>query len=301
VYINPSNKRSLRKGERGFSAAGFTLLEVFIAVAIAALALSAIATSNTMAVRNTAQVYQMSTASLLLKGVILDIEESYRQECLPAEGTSALSDNTFDDCFPTNDQYNESCDEFLNDPFDKEFECEYDLEGLEFDEGELESLSMGLMESLAGGGDVMSMMGGGQMASKAEQFGEMFNFASTPALAVFADPVLAQQYMQMCGIKLQNLIMSVMGISQFFPQIVKLAANQTRKLTVRMQWKTGMWTDRKLEVETYIVVIPQEQRELMRMLNLVNEETGEEGELPTGFPGGGGAPGGAGGRGGGGR
>jgi hypothetical protein len=141
-------------------------------------------------------------------------------------------------------------------------------------------------------------MGSGQSAAKAEQFGNMFNFASTPALAVFADPALAQIYMNMCGIKLQNLIMSVMGISQFFPQIVKLAANQTRKLTIRMRWKTGMWADRQLEVETYIVVIPQEQRELMRMLNLVNEE-GDEEELPTGFPGAGGAPGGAGARGGG--
>ena len=93
--------------------------------------------------------------------------------------------------------------------------------------------------------------------------------------------------------------MSVMGMSQFFPQIVKQAAKQTRKLTVRLRWKTGYWADRVLQVETFIVVIPQEQRELMQLLGLMND--GEEEELlPTELPGGVGGPGGAGSRGGGG-
>ena len=62
------------------SSRGFTLLEVMVALAIAALALAAISSSHSSSVIHSVKVYRMTTAAMLLKGVVLDIEEEYQVE-----------------------------------------------------------------------------------------------------------------------------------------------------------------------------------------------------------------------------
>jgi len=260
---------------------GFTLLEVMVALAIGALALAAISLSNAKAVQNSVKVYRMTSASMLMRGIVLDIEEEYQL-----------------DGFPENDLTTRDCD--VARPFDKTFDCEYDLERMQFEAGELESLSAGALSGVMGGMDMAGLMGGGSRPD-ASQLQSMVDPAMLPALAVLFGPE-GDQLLNMCSINLGNVLMSVMGISQFFPKIVEKAAEQTRKLTVRLTWNEGHRLDRELVVETFIVAIPEEQEELMKLLGRAAEDGGDLGSgLLPGGPGGalggrGGAGGGGGGR-----
>ena len=112
-----------------------------VALAIAALALAAISSSHSSSVIHSVKVYRMTTAAMLLKGVVLDIEEEYQ-----VEG------------FPTNDLEGRDCD--IPKPFDRDFECEYDLVGMEFGEGELSALAEGAVGGLLGGGAAAAMSRG---------------------------------------------------------------------------------------------------------------------------------------------
>ena len=257
---------------------GFTLLEVMVALAIAALSLAAISLSNAKAVQNSVKVYRMTSASMLMRGLVLDIEEEYQL-----------------DGFPENDQTTRDCD--VPRPFDKTFECEYDLERMQFEAGELESLSSAALSGVMGGMDMAGLMGGGARKDPS-QLQSMIDPTMLPALAVLFGPE-GDQLLNMCSINLGNVLMSVMGISQFFPKIVEKAAEQTRKLTVRLTWEEGHRLDRELVVETFIVAIPEEQQELMKLLGRAAEDGGDlGGGLLPGL--GGGAGGGRGGAAGGG-
>ena len=262
---------------------GFTLLEVMVALVIAAIALTAISSAHSSSVIHSVKVYRMTTAAMLMRGAVLDIEEEYQ-----VEG------------FPTNDLEGRDCD--IPKPFDKEFECEYDLQGMEFGEGELAALSEGAVGGMLGGADMGAMMGGGGKSPQAmEQFQQAIDPSMLPALAMLFGPG-GEEILQMCSINLSNVLMSVMGITQYFPQIVQKAAEQTRKLTVRITWEEGFRNERKMEVETFIIVIPQEQQELMKALGRAEDA----GLLDDPAEGGGGlfpdaGPGGRGGAGGGGR
>jgi len=255
------------------------LLEVMVALAIGALALAAISLSNAKAVQNSVKVYRMTTAAMLMRGLVLDVEEEYQL-----------------DGFPENDLTTRDCD--VPRPFDKTFECEYDLERMQFEAGELEALSAGALSGVMGGMDMAGLMGGGAKRDPS-QLQSMIDPTMLPALAVLFGPE-GDQLLNMCSINLGNVLMSVMGISQFFPKIVEKAAEQTRKLTIRLTWNQGHRLDRELMVETFIVAIPEEQQELMKLLGRAAEESGDLGEglLPGGL--GGGASGGRGGSAGGG-
>ena len=262
---------------------GFTLLEVMVALVIAALALTAISSAHSSSVIHSVKVYRMTTAAMLMRGAVLDIEEEYQ-----VEG------------FPTNDLEGRDCD--IPKPFDKDFECEYDLQGMEFGEGELAALSEGAVGGMLGGADMGAIMGGGGKSPQAmEQFQQAIDPSMLPALAMLFGPG-GEEILQMCSINLSNVLMSVMGITQYFPQIVQKAAEQTRKLTVRITWEEGFRNERKMEVETFIIVIPQDQQELMKALGRAEDA----GLLDDPAEGGGGlfpdtGPGGRGGAGGGGR
>lgn len=242
---------------------GFTLLEVMIAMGILAMAFVAIGTTTSSSVIGSAKVYRMTTAALLMRGIVLDIEEEYK-----IEG------------FPTNDLEGRDCD--VPDPFDDDFECEYDLEGMLFEEGQLEAVAQGALAQITGGQDPMQYMqelkqnsrsGGaeGEGLPGMEAVQGQFDSSSFSALAILMTPE-GQQLGEVCGVNLAGIIMGVVGVTQFFPVIVQKAAEQTRKLTVRLTWKEGRKKDRKLEIETFIIVIPEEQEELMKTLGRADEE-----------------------------
>lgn len=254
-------------------------------MAILALAFVAIGTTTSTSIIGSAKVYRLTTAAMLMRGIVLDIEEEYK-----IEG------------FPTNDLEGRDCD--VPSPFDDDFECEYDLEGMQFEEGQLESIAQAALGDITGGQDPMAFMQGlkqqqrdgggvdgqGLPGMEALQSGG-FNTGSFAALAMFSTPE-GLQLAEMCGVNLVGILQGVLGVTQFFPVIVQKASEQTRKLTVRLTWNEGRRKDRKLEVETYIIVIPEEQEELMKALGRAEEDGLLEGQ--PGQPGqpGGAAPGG---------
>ena len=62
-----------------------------------------------------------------------------------------------------------------------------------------------------------------------------------------------------CGINVQAMLTSLMGAAQFFPEIVRQAARQTRKLSVQLSFRQGPQHERTLQLETFIVAIPREE------------------------------------------
>ncbi|NUN16008.1 MAG: prepilin-type N-terminal cleavage/methylation domain-containing protein [Myxococcales bacterium] len=266
---------------------GFTLLEMMVALAIAAIALAAISSAHSSSVVNSSKVYRMTTAALLMRGIVLDIEEEYQI-----------------DGFPENDQEGEDCD--VPRPFDRDFTCEYSIEGMEFEEGQLESLASAALGSLTGGQDPSSLLGGagggdggrgGAGGGLGGGLAGMIDPSLLPAFAMLMGPN-GDQIMAMCGINLQGLLTSVLGITQFFPQIVQKAAEQTRKLTVTLRWKEGRRANRELRIQTYIVAIPEEQEELMKAMGRAEEQgllDAPDGRAPANPQGGGRSGGGGGG------
>lgn len=73
--------------------AGFTLLEVMVAVAILALSLTAIFSSQVGAMRTAARSRHVNTASLLARCKMGELEEQFANEGLPA-----VEDNGRDEC-----------------------------------------------------------------------------------------------------------------------------------------------------------------------------------------------------------
>lgn len=279
VSLKPAEKLvAVGTKEKLREARGFTLLEVMIALVIAAVALTAISGSHTSSVIHSVKVYRMTTAAMLMRGIVLDVEEEYQ-----VEG------------FPSNDVEGRDCD--IPKPFNKSFECEYDLQGMEFGEGELAALSEGAVGGFMGGEDPSALMGGGAKAPGAmDEFQAAMDPSMLPGLAMIFGPG-GEEILHMCSINLSNVLMSVMGITQYFPQIVQKAAEQTRKLTVRITWEEGFRNDRTFEVETFIVVIPEDQKELMKLMGRAEDagllDAPEEGSplSPFGGAGGGGGRG----------
>ena len=263
--MSGSHRNSLRLEQRR----GFTLLEVMIAMGILAMALVAIGMTTSSSIIGSAKVYRMTTASLVMRGIVLDIEEEYKTDPLG---------------FPENDLEGKDCD--VPKPFDDDFDCEYDLEGMKFEEGQLETIASSALAQLTGGQDPMAMIAGarggkggqpGAGPPGAEAIQGMLDPAMVPALAMLLSPG-GEELAAMCNINLAGILMSVVGITQFFPQIVQKASEQTRKLTVRLTWHEGRGSERELMVETFIVAIPEEQEELMKAMGKADEQ----GLLPGG-------------------
>ena len=108
---------------------GFSLLEVLIATAILALVFAYMSGAIVQGgyFQSKAPIY--SQASLLIRGVVLDLEAEYASEG-----------------FPENDISNRRCD--LPDDTDEAYECEYDLEKLDVDAADLGTMAANLMEQM---------------------------------------------------------------------------------------------------------------------------------------------------------
>lgn len=138
---------------------GFTLLEVMVAVAILAIALTAIFASEAGAIRAAARARWMTTASLLARCKMAEIEEQMMREGLPAVSATGT-----DEC----------CEEGEVDGF----ECEWEISRIVLpDQAALADDASGdAIPGLAGSSegasaptgveDVMSMMGGGDLMSQ---------------------------------------------------------------------------------------------------------------------------------------
>ena len=142
-----------RRGE-----SGFTLLEILIAMSILAFALAVISASASSSAIYGKRVYSSTTAALLLRGIVLDIEEEYRK-----------------DGFPTNDIEGRECE--LPKAYSKHFECEFDLVGLDLDEASIGDLTSSAQDVLGSAQEQLqssgaidkleSARGGGQAEGRA--------------------------------------------------------------------------------------------------------------------------------------
>ena len=97
---------------------GFTLLETMISLALLAIVLGAVVEVQGTTMAHSSRVYNVTTATQLLEGAVLDIEEEYRIDGFPSGQPELLE---------------EDCE--LPDGFDR-FRCEYDILGLDL-EGDL--------------------------------------------------------------------------------------------------------------------------------------------------------------------
>jgi len=319
----------MRRGSGGFS-----LLEVIVAIGILAMCFAAIGGADSVAILHGSRYHGLTTASLLMRGVVMDIEAEYQE-----------------DGFPTNSITNRDCE--VPKAFDDQFECEYDLIALEIDPAELSGLvEQGVASFLGGGGGGDDEEEGGEKPKRDERArgddedeGEeggddgggatgagagldLSSLAGNPGMAGLAgistagfDPTQmmalaplfgpeGQAIMDVCEINVDAMLQRFMGMSAFFPMIVEEAAKVTRKLTVRLTWNYGPNSERKLEITTFIIGLPEE--EVARMREAENlQEIGEDlqnlmspdGGVPTGRgqapPRGGGSGGGGRGEGGG--
>ena len=219
---------------------GFSLLEVMVAAAVLAILFAMASWAFVSDAYELSEAPLEADAALLVRGVVLDLEEHYSKEGFP--------ENTLTD---------RSCE--LPREFERAYECHYDLERLDIDQAELASMAAGVLESMTQG---MS-----DEANILQAFGMLaFLFAQGD---VFIHPILCPmtppQFIQACNINVQLLAQNMTGMISFFPMIIMEAANRTRKLRVRIVSKArGERGDKDpiLAMETFIISIPEDQKAL---------------------------------------
>ncbi|MFH1532492.1 MAG: prepilin-type N-terminal cleavage/methylation domain-containing protein [Pseudomonadota bacterium] len=223
---------------------GFTLLEVLVAMAVLAVGLLAVTTAQQSSMHNAMRVYRGQVAALLMRGIVMDIEEEYRVDGFP--------ENTV-----THD-----CD--LPSYLEKTYECEYELERMDLDMAQMTDLVDASFGGLLGEGGLGELQAGGDLSSTMEGLvgGQSQVGGMDMAGLAFLLPVLGpegQAIMDLCGVRLEGLIMGFMGMQTLVPMILNEVGNRTRKLVVRISWKDGPVGSRTFEVTTFLSMLPEEQ------------------------------------------
>jgi prepilin-type N-terminal cleavage/methylation domain-containing protein len=229
---------------------GFTLLEVMVAFAILALAIAAIAGAHNASGLGTIRSHRVLIASMLIRGIVLDIEEEYHV-----------------DGFPENDREGIDCE--VAEPWDDVYTCDYDIEGLDTDADVLAELTnTETMASIAGLAGGAAPGGGGAGALGGEGGGlnmDMLQQSGVdPTRMMGLLPLFGEegpQIMSTCSVNLSKVLQNISMAGMFFPEIVKQAADKTRKLTVRLSYNEGRERVRTFTVETFIIAIPRDELE----------------------------------------
>lgn len=289
---------------RSADARGFTLLEILIAMAILAFALAVISSSASSSAVYGRRVYSSSTASMLLRGVLLDIEEEYRK-----------------DGFPSNDITGRECK--LPKAYARQFRCEFDLVGLNLDDAAIADLTSGAQDMLGAAQEQLQNSGAmdklsaprddsaegrkalddlGTAAQNAASAGlDLTSMARSGDMMQLIQTILMSgeqglNLLSLCDINLSVLQMSMgLMIAELLPRILKRATDRTRKVRVRLSWRDIEGEDASLQVETFTTAVSEEEaRAIQKMKDeeeLRDALTGGEGLQGGGqLPGGGGPP-----------
>jgi len=257
---------------------GFTLLEIMVAMAILGFALAVISTSASSSAIFGKRVYRSTAASLLLRGVLLDIEEKFRK-----------------DGFPTNDLTDKECE--LPKAYAKKFECHYDLIGLQLDNsmiqdmtavsqemlataqeelqnsGALDKLNMSKSKAAAtkAGEDALADLGDaaegasktGLDLSQLAQGGDMMSLISTILLSGDAGLNL----LGLCDINIAVLQMSMgLMVAELLPRILKRATDRTRKVRIRLSWINAEGENEELEIETFTTAVSEKEARALQAM-----------------------------------
>lgn len=257
--------------------AGFTLLEILVAMAILAFALAVISASASTSAIYSKRVYRSTAASLLLRGVILDIEETYRK-----------------DGFPSNDIEGRECK--LPRAYAKQFDCEYDLLGLNLDSAAIgdmtknsqdllaqaqeELQNSGALDKLnaplrsqpkAEGEDALKDLDGAAAGAKSagldlsslSKGGNMMTLVQTILMSASQGLNLRS----LCDINISVLQMSMgLMIGELLPRILKRATDRTRKIRIRLSWTDAEGEDRTLEIESFTTAVSEEEARMVQTI-----------------------------------
>jgi len=213
-------------------------------MAILAVGLLAVTTAQQSSIHNAMRVYRGQVAALLVRGIVMDIEEEYRIDGFP--------ENTV-----THD-----CD--LPSYLDKTFDCEYELERMDLDMAQITDIVDASFGGLLGEGGLGALQSGGDLNSTMEGLagGQTQLSGMNMSGLAFLLPVLGpegQAIMDLCNVRLEGLIMGFMGMQTIVPQILNEVGNRTRKLVVRLSWDDGPVGSRVFEVTTFLSMLPEEQ------------------------------------------
>ena len=259
---------------------GFTLLEVLIAMAILAFALTIITAGASSSAVFSKRVYRSTAAALLLRGAVLDIEEKYRK-----------------DGFPTNDVNGKDCE--LPKVYAKQFKCTYDLIGLNLDDGMISDITGRAQQSLTqaqeglaatGALDKLSNPGANapkdkpanlsQSAGNANETGlDLTQIAKGGDLMGLLGVLLmsgeqGMGLLSLCDINISVLQMSMgLMVAELLPRVLKRASDRTRKIVLHLSWKDDEYgvdpeakKRRTLVVESFTTAVSEEEsRQIMQM------------------------------------
>ncbi len=285
-----------RRGEKGFS-----LLEMMVAIAVLAVAMTAIMSAQQASMSATVMIKRGQTAAMLVRGIVYAIEEEYRNEGSP--------ENSLED---------RDCE--VPDDFEKIYECRYSLERFDLEPEQMQSLVDQSFGGLMGEGGLENIQSGDRsglsntmegLVTGQTQMGGM-DLSGLSFLMPFMGPE-GEALMSLCNINIRAMMNSFMGVQSFLPMVLQEVSNKTRKLTVTLTWSEGPYGERDFPITTYITSLPEEQLQQLKEMEDAKEVLEGAGVLPgadSGAPGAGatgglrgGTPstGGSGSRGGGGR
>jgi len=217
---------------------GFSLLEILVATSILAVVFAYSSGAVIQGGYFQAKAPALSQSALLVRGVVLDLEEEYR-----ADG------------FPSNDLTNRQCE--LPSDFDDDFECTYDLEQLDMDQAQLAEMANKVIENMmAGTGEDGNLIGAIPMLSFLTM-GQMIPGPISPSC-----PSNVSEFISACGINLELIQQNIFGVGFVFPQIVMTAIERIRKLRVRIMAPMYDPEDPVLTIETFIISVPEEMKAL---------------------------------------
>ncbi|MCO4764232.1 MAG: type II secretion system protein [Myxococcales bacterium] len=269
---------SARIARRKAAQAGFTLLEILIAMAILAFALAVISSSSSTSAIYSKRVYRSTAAALLLRGVVLDIEEEYRK-----------------DGFPTNDIEGKDCE--LPKAYARQFDCEYDLVGLNLDAAAISEMTQNSQDLLGqaqeqlqdsgaldklnasksapkpkdpGAEALKDLDGAATGAKKAgldlsslTKGGDMMTLIQT----ILMSGEQGLNLLGLCDINIAILQMSMgLMIGELLPRILKRATDRTRKIRVRLSWTDAEGEDRTLGIESFTTAVSEEEARMVQQV-----------------------------------
>lgn len=227
---------------------GFSLVEVMVAMGLLASLMVGVAASQGDAMYRAVEVMNLTNATQVVEGVVLNIEEEYRT-----------------DGFPTNQVEDRDCGEFLPRGFDA-FECRYDLLMLEVNADNMASLGAEAMEKVNSSSLMNTFCGqeGGaaaaNIAAVCAQLSAQGGVGLPIELAAFA-PLCDPGLSQICGVSLDKMCQNTSLITSFIPMIVEQAAAATRKLVVRVSWGDEGLVINNFSIETFITAVPEAEPE----------------------------------------
>lgn len=260
------------KGGRTLEA-GFSLLELMVAIAVLAVAMTAIMSAQQAGMGAAVMIKRGQAAALIIKGVVYDIEEEYKQYG-----------------FPENSIEDRECE--VPDEFDDLYECSYDLKRIDLEPEQIQALVDQSFGGLLGDGGLSSLASGDtqnlsdnlqRMVGAPGQGGMSgLDLSGLAFLLPFLGPE-GEALMSLCNVNLSMLVMGFMGVQSFVPMVLQEVSNRTRQLTVRLAWSEGPFGAREFSVTTFITSLPEEQLEKLKEMEDAKEVLEGTGGLGRGL------------------